>query len=79
MANAVKHAAATVVHVEVGLGPDVLRVRIRDDGKGGATVDGGSGLRGLGDRIEALGGSLAIDSPADAGTTLTAEIPVSGS
>jgi signal transduction histidine kinase len=45
---------------------------------GGAAADRGSGLRGLADRVEALGGRLVLDSPAGAGTTLRAEIPVGG-
>jgi signal transduction histidine kinase len=48
---------------------------VRDDGIGGAAPGSGSGLRGLADRVEALGGRLVLDSPAGAGTTLRAEIP----
>jgi signal transduction histidine kinase len=51
-------------------------VEIADDGVGGAEPAGGSGLSGLKDRVEALGGSLGLESPAGAGTSLTAVIPV---
>jgi signal transduction histidine kinase len=51
-----------------------LTVEVVDDGVGGADEEG-SGLRGLSDRVEALGGRLALDSPAGAGTRLLAEIP----
>jgi signal transduction histidine kinase len=50
-------------------------VEVSDDGVGGADEGGGSGLRGLGDRVEALGGRLALSSPPGAGTTLSARIP----
>ncbi len=49
---------------------------IADDGVGGADASGGSGLRGLADRVEALSGTLAVDSPAGAGTRIHAEIPL---
>ena len=51
-------------------------ISVADDGIGGAHPDGGSGLRGLADRVEALGGRLTIDSPLGAGTTLRAAIPL---
>jgi signal transduction histidine kinase len=53
-----------------------VRLAIRDDGIGGADPSGGSGLTGLSDRIEALGGTLKVISPAGGGTTLLIEIPV---
>jgi hypothetical protein len=59
-----------------GEGTDTLRVQIRDDGRGGATLTGGTGLLGLKDRIEALGGRIHLDSPPDAGTTLRLELPI---
>jgi signal transduction histidine kinase len=49
---------------------------VSDDGVGGADASGGTGLRGLADRVEALGGRLFIDSPRGLGTTLRAEIPI---
>ena len=53
----------------------LARIEIRDDGIGGADPDGGSGLRGLSDRVSALGGKLRVSSPSGGGTTLLAEIP----
>jgi signal transduction histidine kinase len=50
-------------------------VEIRDNGRGGASLSGGSGIRGLADRIEALGGQFAIESPAGAGTVIRAALP----
>jgi signal transduction histidine kinase len=55
--------------------PDRLLVEVRDDGVGGASVAPGGGLAGLQDRVAALGGSLALDSPAGSGTRITASIP----
>jgi signal transduction histidine kinase len=60
----------------VTVGQDLLRVCVRDDGRGGADVTGGSGLAGLRDRVEALGGRLALHSPPGAGTTLQVQLPV---
>jgi signal transduction histidine kinase len=54
----------------------IVQLAVRDDGIGGADLDKGSGLVGLRDRIEALGGTLDVTSPADGGTTLLIEIPV---
>jgi signal transduction histidine kinase len=76
LANAAKHAHASVVHVELDTPGTVVRLAIRDDGIGGADPAGGSGLTGLSDRIEALGGTLKVISPAGGGTTLLIEIPV---
>lgn len=52
-----------------------LTVEVTDDGIGGAGTTGGSGLRGLGDRVEALGGRFTVSSPPGPGTTLRAELP----
>jgi len=76
LANAAKHAHASAVHVELDAPDATLRLAIRDDGIGGANPARGSGLTGLRDRIEALGGTLDVTSPADGGTTLLIEIPV---
>jgi signal transduction histidine kinase len=76
LANAAKHAGATTASVQVVAGDDELRVRIRDDGRGGADVAGGSGLRGLVDRVEALGGELRVESPAGGGTVIVASLPL---
>jgi signal transduction histidine kinase len=78
LANAAKHAHASVVHVELGTHDGILQLAVRDDGIGGADPDQGSGLVGLRDRIEALGGTLGVTSPAGGGTMLLIEIPVKG-
>jgi signal transduction histidine kinase len=75
LTNAARHARASVVELRVGRAGGRLRVEVRDDGVGGAAIDGGSGLRGLVDRFEALGGRLLVHSPPGAGTTLIGEIP----
>ena len=75
LANAAKHAHASAVHVEVDTPDATLQLAIRDDGIGGADPARGSGLTGLSDRIEALGGTLQVTSPAGRGTTLFIEIP----
>jgi PAS domain S-box-containing protein len=76
LTNVTKYASASTVHVRVALTDANLVVEVSDDGIGGADPAGGSGLRGLADRVEALGGSLEVVSPAGAGTSLRAEIPV---
>jgi signal transduction histidine kinase len=75
VANAAKHARASAVRVELGADEAMVRLAVRDDGTGGADPARGSGLTGLGDRIEALGGTLHITSPPGAGTTLLIQIP----
>jgi CHASE3 domain sensor protein/signal transduction histidine kinase len=72
--NAAAHAHASVVRVEVDL-DDSVRLSVRDDGVGGAHPRPGSALSGLRDRIEALGGGFAIDSPLGAGTSLRVTLP----
>jgi len=57
---------------------DLVTVVIADDGSGGADPSSGSGLKGVADRVEALGGRLLVQSPAGQGTRLLAEIPVQG-
>ena len=78
LTNAAKHAHASVVNVEVETVEGALRLRVRDDGVGGADPGRGSGLVGLKDRVEALGGTLAVQSPAGAGTALRVELPLTG-
>jgi PAS domain S-box-containing protein len=78
LANAAKHAQASVVHVDLEGRDTVVRLAIRDDGIGGADPGLGSGLVGLRDRIEALGGALQITSRAGGGTSLLIEIPLQG-
>ena len=77
LTNAAKHADATHVTVDVGVADDVLRVRVRDDGVGGAEFARGSGLVGLRDRVEALGGRIALESKRGAGTSVSVELPLS--
>jgi len=76
LTNAAKHAGATAAEVKVTAGGGVLRVRVRDDGCGGADFSHGSGLVGLRDRAEALGGHLQLDSPPARGTTLEITLPL---
>ncbi|HEX7144175.1 MAG TPA: GAF domain-containing sensor histidine kinase [Gaiellaceae bacterium] len=78
LTNAAKHARASVVNVELDTHDAILQLAIRDDGIGGADPDQGSGLVGLSDRIEALGGTLQVTSPAGNGTTLLIEVPLEG-
>jgi PAS domain S-box-containing protein len=75
LTNASKHARASRVRVQLARDDGSAVVEVSDDGVGGADEGGGSGLRGLGDRVEALGGRLALSSPPGAGTTLSARIP----
>jgi signal transduction histidine kinase len=75
LTNAAKHARASEVTVTVEADDKQLRLSVRDDGVGGAAPGGGSGLIGLNDRVEALGGRIHIASRDHQGTTLTAEIP----
>ena len=76
IANAVKYAGASGVRVSVEQRRDRVIAEVADDGAGGADLDGGTGLKGLAERIEALDGRLEVDSPVGAGTTLRATIPV---
>jgi signal transduction histidine kinase len=78
LTNAAKHAHASVVHVELDAREAIVRLAIRDDGIGGADSAQGSGLVGLCDRIEAIGGTLKVRSPAGGGTTVLIEVPVEG-
>jgi signal transduction histidine kinase len=78
LTNAAKHAHASVVNVALHTDDAILRLTIRDDGVGGANLGQGSGLIGLRDRVEALGGTLQLTSPAGNGTTLLIEVPLEG-
>jgi PAS domain S-box-containing protein len=75
LANVQKHAGARQVVVRLVADDDRLEVAVVDDGVGGADEEG-EGLRGLTDRVETLGGRLALDSPAGGGTRLRADIPL---
>jgi signal transduction histidine kinase len=74
LANAAKHAQADAAQVEAVSDTKRLRLSVSDDGVGGADAEG-TGLRGLADRVEALGGRLLVDSPPGGGTRVLAEIP----
>jgi signal transduction histidine kinase len=76
LANVAKHARASVIEVDVRAVGDDLRLRVHDDGVGGADARRGSGLIGLIDRVEALGGRMEIASPVGRGTTLLISIPL---
>ena len=76
LANVAKYARATAATVRVTRTADTVAVEIADDGVGGADPGSGTGLRGLGDRIEALHGTVRVSSPPRGGTVVTAEIPV---
>jgi signal transduction histidine kinase len=76
LANAAKHARASVLEVDVGVVEDDLQLRVCDNGVGGADAARGSGLIGLSDRVEAVGGRVRVTSPVGGGTTLFATIPL---
>jgi signal transduction histidine kinase len=76
IANVVKHAGASSVSVQVAAPNGHVLVEVRDDGVGGADVAAGTGLRGLADRVAVLDGTLRVDSPAEGGTRVLAEIPL---
>ena len=77
LTNAAKHANASVVEVDAEASGGALRVCVHDDGVGGADPVRGSGLVGLRDRVEALGGIFSLNSPPGGGTTVCCELPVS--
>ena len=76
LTNAVKHAEATEARVELETTDAGITVAIRDNGTGGANMEGGSGLRGLADRVEALGGRLDVESRSGDGTVVRAMLPL---
>jgi signal transduction histidine kinase len=73
--NALKHSMATELEVRVDPGPEFLTIEIGDDGIGGASMAGGSGLRGLADRVDTLGGRFRVDSPSGLGTRVSVVVP----
>ncbi len=79
LTNAARHADARSVEVRAQRHEGILRIEIADDGRGGASPDVGTGLRGLTDRVMALGGTLTIDSRAGVGTRLLVELPCASS
>jgi len=76
LTNAAKHAKASIVYVSADGRGETLIVVVRDDGAGGADPSGGSGLLGLKDRAEAIGGRISVQSPHGAGTMLRVELPL---
>ena len=78
LTNMAKYAHASAAEVEATADEGVLQVRVRDDGRGGADFGHGSGLAGLKDRIEALGGRIWLHSPPGAGTTVQIALPLGG-
>jgi PAS domain S-box-containing protein len=77
LTNVAKHAEATKAKVTIQLEDDVLRFEITDDGRGGADPASGTGILGLRDRAEAVGGTLFVISPPGKGTLVTAQLPLS--
>ena len=76
LANVAKYASATSASVAAACDSATLRVEVADDGVGGADQSRGTGIRGLQDRVAALGGRLTVHSPLGQGTRITAEIPI---
>ena len=75
LTNVVKHAGASRATITARRRDGLLEIEVADDGSGGAQPENGSGLRGLTDRVEALGGRLRIESPPSGGTRIVGEIP----
>ncbi|MBK3638445.1 sensor histidine kinase, partial [Streptomyces sp. MBT97] len=73
--NISKHSGARSASVDVWRTDDRLLIQVWDDGRGGARLDGGSGMRGLAERLDAVDGLFVVDSPAGGPTTVTAELP----
>ena len=78
LTNAAKHSRASRVEVDVGVADDTLRLLIRDNGVGGADPSRGSGLIGLSDRVEAVGGRIEVTSLPAEGTSLLVTMPLTG-
>jgi signal transduction histidine kinase len=76
LANAAKHSGASAVQVQATMSEGALRVRVSDDGAGGAEETRGSGIVGLRDRVEAAGGTMVLASPPGRGTVISVELPV---
>ena len=76
LTNAATHAGATGARVRAARHDGELLLEVRDDGAGGADPERGTGLLGLADRVAACGGTLTLDSPTGAGTTLTVTLPL---
>jgi len=78
LTNAAKHAQASTIHVGVDAADQVLLLSVKDDGIGGADPTRGTGLIGVRDRVEAIGGTISMQSPQRAGTRIDIEIPIVG-
>jgi len=78
LTNAAKHAQASAIQVRVDAPDEVLSLSVTDDGMGGADPARGSGLIGVRDRVEAIGGTVSVHSPPGAGTRIHVEIPIIG-
>jgi signal transduction histidine kinase len=78
LANIAKHSGATRAWVRAHVVGDRLELVVRDNGMGGASLDGGTGMLGIADRVDAVDGSIELESPRGAGTTLTIRIPLGG-
>jgi signal transduction histidine kinase len=76
LTNVAKHAQASVLHVDVEVIEGAIHLSVSDDGVGGANPSRGSGLVGLRDRVDALGGTMSLTSPFGAGTSLAIQLPV---
>jgi signal transduction histidine kinase len=76
LTNTAKHADASMIDIRAESDEGMLQVRVRDDGRGGADFARGTGLVGLTDRVEALGGRLSLYSPPGAGTTMQVALPL---
>ncbi|MFJ4331353.1 MULTISPECIES: sensor histidine kinase [unclassified Streptomyces] len=73
--NVSKHSGASSASVEVWRSSDRLLIQVEDNGRGGARLDGGTGMKGLADRLSAVDGLFVVDSPEGGPTTITAELP----
>jgi signal transduction histidine kinase len=76
LTNAAKYSGASAVDIAVVADEGVLRIQVRDEGRGGADAARGSGLVGLKDRVEAIGGTIRLTSPPGSGTILTVVLPL---
>jgi signal transduction histidine kinase len=76
LTNVAKYAGASAAEVTLRAGEGWAEIAVADDGVGGARAEDGSGLRGLGDRVEALGGRLTLTSERGQGTTVRARVPL---
>src|SRR6185503_6472984 len=75
LTNVARYARASRATVSITLDGGIARVEVADDGRGGAAPGRGSGLRGLADRVDAIGGRLEVESPAGGGTRIRAVLP----